>query len=203
MSKSKSQLKIIVLGDSGVGKTSLLNRFVTSEFSQTYKATIGADFMRKEIVIDEKHISLQLWDTAGQERFQSLGSAFYRGADACILVYDITMLKTFDSIISWKQEFLNQCGPSDPNTFPFMVVGNKCDLENDRTVSIAKSNQWAREQDLPLIEASAKDNIRIEDIFMEIVKKALKREKVTAPVLNNNVTLTPVAPSKKEEKKCC
>jgi Ras-related protein Rab-7A len=113
------------------------------------------------------------------------------------------MLKTFDSIISWKQEFLNQCGPSDPNTFPFMVVGNKCDLENDRTVSIAKSNQWAREQDLPLIEASAKDNIRIEDIFMEIVKKALKREKVTAPVLNNNVTLTPVAPSKKEEKKCC
>ena len=203
MSKSKSQLKIIVLGDSGVGKTSLLNRFVTSEFSQTYKATIGADFMRKEIVIDEKHISLQLWDTAGQERFQSLGSAFYRGADACILVYDITMLKTFDSIISWKQEFLNQCGPSDPNTFPFMVVGNKCDLENDRTVSIAKSNQWAREQDLPLIEASAKDNIRIEDIFMEIVKKALKREKVTAPVLNNNVTLTPVVPSKKEEKKCC
>jgi Ras-related protein Rab-7A len=203
MSKSKSQLKIIVLGDSGVGKTSLLNRFVTSEFSQTYKATIGADFMRKEIVIEEKHISLQLWDTAGQERFQSLGSAFYRGADACILVYDITMLKTFDSIISWKQEFLNQCGPSDPNTFPFMVVGNKCDLENDRTVSIAKSNQWAREQDLPLIEASAKDNIRIEDIFMEIVKKAMKREKVTAPVLNNNVTLTPAAPSKKVEKKCC
>ena len=203
MSKTKSQLKIIVLGDSGVGKTSLLNRFVTSEFSQTYKATIGADFMRKEIVIEEKHISLQLWDTAGQERFQSLGSAFYRGADACILVFDITMLKTFDSIISWKQEFLNQCGPSDPNTFPFMVVGNKCDLENDRTVSIAKSNQWAREQDLPLIEASAKDNIRIEEIFMEIVKKAMKREKVTAPVLNNNVTLTPVAPSKKVEKKCC
>jgi Ras-related protein Rab-7A len=203
MSKSKSQLKIIVLGDSGVGKTSLLNRFVTSEFSQTYKATIGADFMRKEIVIDDKHISLQLWDTAGQERFQSLGSAFYRGADACILVYDITMMKTFDSITSWKQEFLNQCGPSDPNTFPFMVVGNKCDLENDRTVSIAKSNQWAREQDLPLIEASAKDNIHIEDIFMEIVKKAMKREKVTAPILNNNVTLAPVAQVKKDQKKCC
>lgn len=203
MSKTKSQLKVIVLGDSGVGKTSLLNRFVTEEFSQIYKATIGADFMRKEIIIEDKHISLQLWDTAGQERFQSLGSSFYRGADACILVYDITLQKSFDSIISWKQEFLNQCGPNNPETFPFMVVGNKCDLETDRAVSLAKSNQWAREQDLPLIEASAKDNIRIEEIFVEIAKKTLKREKIVVPVLANNVILAPAAPQKKNDKKCC
>lgn len=203
MSKTKSQLKVIVLGDSGVGKTSLLNRFVTEEFSQTYKATIGADFMRKEIVIDDKHVSLQLWDTAGQERFQSLGSSFYRGADACILVYDITLQKSFDSIISWKQEFLSQCGPNNPETFPFMVVGNKCDLEPDRAVSLAKSNQWARDQDLPLIEASAKDNIRIEEIFVEIAKKTLKREKITVPVLSNNVVLAPAPQQKKIDKKCC
>ena len=196
-------IKLILIGDSGVGKTSLLNRFVTEEFSQTYKATIGADFMRKEIVVDDKHVSLQLWDTAGQERFQSLGSSFYRGADACILVYDITLQKSFDSIISWKQEFLSQCGPNNPETFPFMVVGNKCDLEVDRAVSLAKSNQWARDQDLPLIEASAKDNIRIEEIFIEIAKKTLKREKVTVPVLSNNVVLAPAPQQKKIDKKCC
>ena len=98
MAKSRSQLKVIVLGDSGVGKTSLLNRFVKQEYSQHYRATIGADFLSKEIVIGEKHVSLQLWDTAGQERFQSLGMAFYRGADVCILVYDITNLKSFESI---------------------------------------------------------------------------------------------------------
>ena len=100
MAKNRSQLKIIVIGDSGVGKTCLLNRFVKEQFSQLYKATIGADFLSKEVVIDEKHVSLQLWDTAGQERFQSLGMAFYRGADACILVFDITNQKSFESIVT-------------------------------------------------------------------------------------------------------
>lgn len=98
MATKRYQQKLIVLGDSGVGKTSLLNRYVRQEFSQNYRATIGADFLSKEITVDERHISLQLWDTAGQERFQSLGMAFYRGADCCMLVYDITNLKTFQSL---------------------------------------------------------------------------------------------------------
>jgi Ras-related protein Rab-7A len=203
MAKNRSQLKVIVLGDSGVGKTSLLNRFVKEEFSQLYRATIGADFLSKEVVIEDKHISLQLWDTAGQERFQSLGMAFYRGADLCILVYDITSLKTFESITTWKQEFLNQSCPSHPESFPFMVLGNKCDLDPDRAVSQAKANQWARDHDLPLIETSAKDDVRIQDAFIEAAKKAIKREVFSAPVLTNNkVILTPKAEAPKK-KKCC
>jgi Ras-related protein Rab-7A len=85
----RTLLKVILLGDSGVGKTSLLERFITNRFSLMYKATIGADFMTKEITLEQnKVVTLQLWDTAGQERFQSLGTSFFRGADCCILVYD-------------------------------------------------------------------------------------------------------------------
>ncbi|KUF84732.1 Ras-related protein Rab-7a [Phytophthora nicotianae] len=88
--RKKVLLKLIILGDSGVGKTSLMNQYVNQKFSNQYKATIGADFLTKEIMLDDKLVTMQIWDTAGQERFQSLGVAFYRGADACVLVYDIT-----------------------------------------------------------------------------------------------------------------
>lgn len=209
MAKPRTQMKFIVLGDSGVGKTSLLYRFVKQEFSQVYRATIGADFLSKEIVVDEKHISLQVWDTAGQERFQSLGMAFYRGADACILVYDITSLKSFESIISWKQEFVSQCGPTNPETFPFMVLGNKCDMDADRAVSQAKSNQWARDNDLPLVETSAKEGLRIEEAFIEMTRKAMKREMmkpgfgaIAKPLRTDKVTLAQKTPEPKK-KNCC
>ncbi|GMH69755.1 hypothetical protein TL16_g05233 [Triparma laevis f. inornata] len=106
--RKKVLLKIIILGDSGVGKTSLMNQYVSKRFTSQYKATIGADFLTKEIMVDDKLVTLQIWDTAGQERFQSLGVAFYRGADACMLTYDITNPKSFDSLDSWRQEFLVQ-----------------------------------------------------------------------------------------------
>ena len=84
--RQKVLLKVIVLGDSGVGKTSLMNQYVNRKFTNQYKATIGADFLTKEVMIEDKLVTMQIWDTAGQERFQSLGVAFYRGADACVLV---------------------------------------------------------------------------------------------------------------------
>jgi len=89
-------IKVVLLGDSGVGKTSLMERFVNHRFSQQYKATIGADFLSKDVTVEDKSVTMQIWDTAGQERYQSLGSAFYRGADACLLVYDVTDLKSFE-----------------------------------------------------------------------------------------------------------
>lgn len=126
--RKKVLLKVIILGDSGVGKTSLMNKFVNDKFSKQYKATIGADFLTKEILIDDKLITMQIWDTAGQERFQSLGVAFYRGADSCILVYDITDQKSFDSLDLWMDEFIVQAAPRNPKQFPFVVLGNKADL---------------------------------------------------------------------------
>jgi Ras-related protein Rab-7A len=99
-------VKIVAIGDSGVGKTSLIQMFEHSKFTDNFKPTIGADFSNKEIQIDGKNVTLQIWDTAGQERYQSLGVAFYRGADCCFLVYDITNTWSFENISNWKQSFL-------------------------------------------------------------------------------------------------
>ena len=119
-----------------VGKTSLMNQYVNKKFSNQYKATIGADFLTKEVVVDDRLVTMQIWDTAGQERFQSLGVAFYRGADCCVLVYDVTAPNSFKSLDAWRDEFLIQASPRDPENFPFVVIGNKVDLEN-RAVSFS------------------------------------------------------------------
>lgn len=113
-----------------VGKTSLMNRYHSKKFSGQYKATIGADFLSTDIQLDGGRVAtLQIWDTAGQERFQSLGVAFYRGADACLLVYDVTDQKSLEHLESWRTEFLRQVG-DDPEmaNFPFLVLGNKIDM---------------------------------------------------------------------------
>ena len=120
-----------------------------------YKATIGADFLTKEVMVDERLVTMQarpehpvsiastltirsapqIWDTAGQERFQSLGVAFYRGADSCVLVFDVNVAKTFENLDSWRDEFLIQAGPRDPDNFPFVVLGNKIDLESRMVIT--------------------------------------------------------------------
>lgn len=114
-----------------------MERYVEHRFSQQYKATIGADFFSKDVIIDDKPVKLQIWDTAGQERYQSLGSAFYRGADACVLVYDMTDARSFDALDAWRDEFLISAAPRDPDSFPFVVMGNKVDvLDRARAVCV-------------------------------------------------------------------
>merc|ERR1712000_433385 len=102
----RTLLKVVLLGDSGVGKTSLMDRYVNKNYTSQYKATIGADFLTKEVEVGNTVVTLQIWDTAGQERFQSLGNSFYRGADCCILTFDLTIHKTFEHLENWKHEFL-------------------------------------------------------------------------------------------------
>ncbi|XP_048597491.1 ras-related protein RABG2 isoform X1 [Brassica napus] len=134
--KNRTLLKVIVLGDSGVGKTSLMNQYVYKKFNRQYKATIGADFVTKELHIEDKSVTLQIWDTAGQERFHSLGAAFYRGADCCVLVYDVNDLKSFETLNTWHSEFLKQANPMEPETFPFVLIGNKTEVDggNNRVI---------------------------------------------------------------------
>lgn len=172
-------LKVIILGDSGVGKTSLMNQFVNHKFSNQYKATIGADFLTKEVQIDDRLFTLQIWDTAGQERFQSLGVAFYRGADCCVLVYDVNVTKSFDDLNRWREDFLLQASPHDPENFPFVVLGNKIDVDggNSRVVSAKKAKAWcASKGNIPYFETSAKDGTNVEDAFQCIAKNAIKNE---------------------------
>jgi len=175
-SRKKILLKVIILGDSGVGKTSLMNQYVNKKFSNQYKATIGADFLTKEVMVDDRLVTMQIWDTAGQERFQSLGVAFYRGADCCVLVYDVTMPNTFKTLDSWRDEFLIQASPREPENFPFVGIGNKIDLEN-RSITQKRANQWCQAKGgIPYFECSAKEAINVEQAFQSVAKAALKQE---------------------------
>ncbi|KAK9071288.1 hypothetical protein SSX86_009856 [Deinandra increscens subsp. villosa] len=203
-SRRRMLLKVIILGDSGVGKTSLMNQYVNRKFSNQYKATIGADFLTKEIQFEDRIFTLQIWDTAGQERFQSLGVAFYRGADCCVLVHDVNVMKSFDNLNNWREEFLIQASPADPENFPFVVLGNKIDIDggNSRVVrwcfhlstfdtfcieiniflfslkvSEKKAKSWcASKGNIPYFETSAKEGFNVEAAFECIAKNALKNE---------------------------
>jgi Ras-related protein Rab-7A len=132
----KCFVKVVAIGDSAVGKTSLIQMFEHCKFTESFKPTIGADFSNKEITVNGRIVTLQIWDTAGQERYQSLGTAFYRGADCCLLVYDITNPQSFENLANWKQSFLQKGMVMMPESFPFIVVGNKVDMaEDNRQVS--------------------------------------------------------------------
>ncbi|OQR68955.1 ras-related protein Rab-7a-like [Tropilaelaps mercedesae] len=175
-SRKKVLLKVIILGDSSVGKTSLMNQYVNKKFSSQYKATIGADFLTKEVMVDNKLVTMQIWDTAGQERFQSLGVAFYRGADCCVLVYDVTSPTTFKSLESWRDEFLIQASPRDPENFPFVVIGNKIDLEN-RSITAKRAQSWCQSKNsIPYFETSAKEALYVDEAFATVARNALAQE---------------------------
>ena len=122
----------MLLGDSGVGKTTLLQLYLNGRVTGNSKPTIGADFSRKTIMLEgDQLVTLQIWDTAGQEKFQSLGHAFYRGSDCCALVYDITDRKSFEALSRWRDNFFENAGPSDPESFPFVCLGNKADIAEE------------------------------------------------------------------------
>lgn len=181
-SRKKNILKVIILGDSGVGKTSLMHRYVNDKYSQQYKATIGADFLTKEVTVDDKVATMQVWDTAGQERFQSLGVAFYRGADCCVLVYDMTNAKSFENIKSWRDEFLVHANILAPETFPFVILGNKVDVEESKkTVSVKSAQELAKSLgNVPLFLTSAKNAINVDTAFEEIARSALQQNQADA-----------------------
>lgn len=176
--RKKTLLKVIILGDSGVGKTSLMQQFVNNKFTHQYKATIGADFLTKEIQIDGKTVTLQIWDTAGQERFQSLGVAFYRGADCCVLTYDVTNEKSLQNLSSWKDEFLVQSNVSNPLDFPFILIGNKIDVDESKKISQKKISTVTSSLNYPAFETSAKDGINVDAAFQVIAKMALQQEEL-------------------------
>jgi len=177
-SRKKVLLKVIILGDSGVGKTSLMNQYVNKKYSASYKATIGADYLTKDVLVDNRVVTMQLWDTAGQERFQSLGVAFYRGADCCVLVYDVNNPKSFENLDSWRDEFLIQASPRDPESFPFVVLGNKIDVEESkRMISSKRATTYCQSKgNIPYFETSAKEALNVDQAFEVIAKSALIQE---------------------------
>ena len=169
-----------------------------------YKSTIGADFLTKEINIDGTMIQLQIWDTAGAERFNSMGPSFYRNSDCCVLVYDITDSKSFESIENWRKEFLNQLNPKNPETYPFVLLGNKCDKIDERKTEVSKIKQYYEIKNMPHYETSAKNAINVEKAFEEVGRLALKRNAKEEDIvyIPNTIELKNTN-QRTQQKNCC
>lgn len=191
-----------------VGKTSLMSQYVNNKFSKQYKATIGADFMTKEIVIDDTIVTLQIWDTAGQERFQSLGVSFYRGADCVMCVYDVNVAKSFESLENWRNEFLVQASPSDPEKFPFVIIGNKIDVEegkeSKRVISEKKAKSWCTSKGgLMHFETSAKEDINVATAFEAVARSAIQNESKDEDVYLPDTIQVDTSGAKAANSGCC
>jgi len=170
-------LKILVIGDSGVGKSCMLLRFADNSFTDSYISTIGVDFKIRTITLDGKKIKLQIWDTAGQERFKTITTSYYRGAHGLIIVYDITSMDSFNSIKKWLVDVERFASPSVLK----LIVGNKSDLASRRAVDYKVAKKFADDLNIPLIEASAKDSVNIEDSFIQLATNIKK-------TVSNNTT---------------
>ncbi|KAH6768852.1 RAB GTPase-like protein A5A [Perilla frutescens var. frutescens] len=159
--------KIVLIGDSAVGKSNLLARFARDEFYPNSKSTIGVEFQTQKMVINRKEVKAQIWDTAGQERFRAVTSAYYRGAVGALLVYDISRRLTFDSVGRWLNELHTH---SDMNVVT-ILVGNKSDLKDGREVTTAEGKSLAEAQGLFFIETSALDSSNVAAAFQTVVKE--------------------------------
>ncbi|KAG0749691.1 hypothetical protein G6F57_001818 [Rhizopus arrhizus] len=157
--------KVVLIGDSGVGKTNLLGRFTRNEFNLESKSTIGVEFATRSIQVDNKVIKAQIWDTAGQERYRAITSAYYRGAVGALLCYDISKHSTFESVSRWLKELRDH---ADSNIV-IMLVGNKSDLRHLRAVPTDEAKQFASENGLSFIETSALDATNVELSFQRIL----------------------------------
>ncbi|KAL9240080.1 hypothetical protein vseg_014340 [Gypsophila vaccaria] len=172
--------KIVIIGDSGVGKSNLLSRYSRNEFSLHSKATIGVEFQTQSIELDGKEVRAQIWDTAGQERFRAVTSAYYRGAVGALIVYDITRGTTFDSVSRW----LDELNTHSDTTVAKMLVGNKYDLDDIRAVSVEDGKKLAEEHGLFFMETSAKDSTNVKTAFEMVIKEIYSS--VSRKVLNSD-----------------
>ena len=167
-------LKVVLLGDGGVGKSSLIQRFVSNKFDPSLFHTIGVEFLNKDLHVNNCHYTLQIWDTAGQERFKSLRTPFYRGTDCCLLTFAIDDAQSFQNIAMWRKEFLYYADVKDPDNFPFVVLGNKSDLSNERVVSQEEARVWCSQNGkMPYYETSAKDAINVDAAFEVAIKRVV------------------------------
>ncbi|XP_042485042.1 ras-related protein Rab11A-like [Macadamia integrifolia] len=157
--------KIVLIGDSAVGKSQILSRFARNEFSLDSKATIGVEFQTRTVVIDQKNVKAQIWDTAGQERYRAVTSAYYRGAVGAMLIYDITKRQSFDHIPRWLEELR---GHADKNIV-IILIGNKADLENQRAVPTEDAKEFAQKEGLFFLETSALEATNVETAFLTIL----------------------------------
>lgn len=166
------QFKLVLLGESAVGKSSLVLRFVKGQFHEYQEATIGAAFLTQTVCLDDTTVKFEIWDTAGQERYHSLAPMYYRGAQAAIVVFDITSAESFARAKTWVMELQRQASPN----IVIALAGNKADMVNKRAVEAQEAQAYADDNRLLFMETSAKTAMNVNEIFMAIAKKLPKSD---------------------------
>ena len=193
--------KLLLIGDSGVGKSCLLLRYADDAYSDSYITTIGVDFKIRTVDIDGKTVKLQIWDTAGQERFRTITSSYYRGANGIIIVYDVTDQDSFNNVKQWLHE-IDRYANENVNK---LLVGNKCDLTAKKVVSYETAKELADNLNIEFIETSAKNATNVETAFLTMAREIMKKQrdapeagkekkKIVVPTKSNN---------EKSGKGCC
>ena len=202
--KPQIKLKLLIIGDSSVGKTSMLLSYTDNYFPESHLATIGVEYKVKEIQTDKYNISLQIWDTAGQERFRSITKSFFRNTNGIIFVYDITCRKSFQSVKEWIKD-----SELHDNGFEKILCGNKIDLKEKREVNFDELEEFGMKKKIEVMEISAKENIKIDDAFQKIINLILKN-KTDKEIIdefgiknNNNDINLDKNNTKKRKQGCC
>eukprot|EP00635_Sarcinochrysidales_sp_CCMP3193_P010089 CAMPEP_0118893992 /NCGR_PEP_ID=MMETSP1166-20130328/2966_1 /TAXON_ID=1104430 /ORGANISM="Chrysoreinhardia sp, Strain CCMP3193" /LENGTH=195 /DNA_ID=CAMNT_0006832861 /DNA_START=67 /DNA_END=654 /DNA_ORIENTATION=+ len=186
--------KLVLLGDTAVGKSCLVVRFVRDEFFEFQEPTIGAAFLTQSVPLESATVKFEIWDTAGQERYRSLAPMYYRGAAAAIVVYDITNKESFNGAKSWVKELQRR---GDPNVV-IALAGNKADLQTKRRVSTEEAQEYAEENGILHMETSAKNATNVKDLFQEIADRLPK-----APLQPEREAFPIIPPKNVENKACC
>jgi Ras-related protein Rab-1A len=191
--------KILIIGDSGVGKSCILLRFAEDTFSEHYISTIGVDFKIRTIEQDGKHIKLQIWDTAGQERFRTITSSYYRGAHGIMVVYDVTDPESFDNVKQWITEIQRYGSESVTK----LLIGNKTDLEERRIVSTEAGREYAKIMGIDFVETSAKDANNIDQAFYTLSAKIKSRMRQSIKDIPGTKQVQAGTPINKKKSICC
>ena len=201
--------KVVLIGDTSVGKTNILSKYLTNDFDPDSKATVGVEFGTKNFKIEDNIVKVQIWDTAGQERYRSITNAYYKGAKGSLLVYDITNPKTFENIDRW----LSDLKVNGDENISVVLLGNKSDLESDRKVSTQQGKEKAEFYKLAFMETSALNGNNIEKAFSELITDVYKNhhdlfEKQAKVVINDRAINLENADEndekiEKEKKGCC
>ena len=199
--------KIIIVGDTCVGKSNILSRYIKNVFREDSKSTVGVELGNKLLKVKGTNTKLQIWDTAGQERYRSITSSYYKGSHGCFIVYDITNEQSFENVEKWFEQVQKE-GSKD---ISIILVGNKCDLENERKVPKEKGEEKAKLLNIPFFETSALSNIKIEDIFTVIAENIYERtggvknedDDDDIEIINENEKPVNLAAQQPQEKKSC
>ena len=200
--------KVVLVGDSSVGKTNIMSKYLKNEFHEDSKATVGVEFGSKQFTVEGHQVKAQIWDTAGQERYKAITSAYYKGAKGAFVVYDITRKQSFDSVDRW----VNDIKAAADKNLTIIIIGNKCDLEDQRQVNKEQGEEKAKSYEVAFMETSALSGENLDKAFDKMINEVFKKchEEMTA-----DADIDAVGPSKDisldktkpkdggQKKKCC